>query len=750
VIQAAVDDAVSGDTIQIAAGTYSDCVVFVVDISGKNLTIDGAGQNATFIDPMQLCAGVRISNGDLVMSDLTVRNGSSAGSGVGVTVQGAGSDLDLTDVTVKDNTSTTASAAGIVVVTGTTADLLRVVVSGNSADIDGGGMDVWATAVATVTDSQFTLNDAGGNGGAINIGAATVTIDNTTFDTNTAGDQGGAIRFSSSSGNTLAITDSAFTGNEAATDGGGVYVALGNLTVERSLFTGNTAASDGGGLGHEFTETATDLLRVVNSTFFDNEATAGDGGGAYADGFFINTTFSGNSAGDDGGGLARNGFSTVNAANSIFAGNTAGDAGPDCYGVWSEGHNLVQSDASYPNGDCIVGVSDLAGNAIGVNPYLLPLADNGGPTMTMALPLGSAARNAGNPDVADPTDWDSYLDEAAGDWSCALTDQRATDRDDGRCDIGAYEVDRVIRYAGADRYATAAAISEGHFPGGSTVVLIATGLNYPDALAGAAWANILGWPLLLVNSSEVPAATAAELTRLDPDLITILGGPGAVPDSVKTTLESYATSVTRVFGATRYDTAIAISQASFPDGTAQAVLIATGLNFPDALAAAATADILNAPLLLVPGNAADLPQSVADEIVRIGADTIVVVGGTGAVSAGIYDDLDNLQGGDTITRLSGADRYETAIALSQYAFGSGADLAYIATGLNFPDALTGAAAAINSPILLVPGADSTVPAVVEAELIALGAAADGTAIILGGTGVISAAMQTDLNTIFAT
>jgi putative cell wall-binding protein len=482
---------------------------------------------------------------------------------------------------------------------------------------------------------------------------------------------------------------------------------------------------------------------VVNTNFYDNETA--EWWGRLRNGFFINTTFVANSATDDGGGLARNAFSTVNAANSIFAGNTAGDAGQDCYGVWSEGHNLVQSDPGYPTGDCIVAVSDLTGNLIGVDPFLLPLADNGGPTMTMPLPLGSPARSAGNPDPSDSTDWNSYLDEAVGDWSCAAADQRDITRSDGRCDMGAYEFDRVVRYSGADRYATAAAISAAHFPGGAATVFVATGTNFPDALAGAARANITNLPLLLVNSAEVPAATAAELTRLDPSLIIILGGTTAIPDAVKTTLEGYASTI-RVFGADRYATAIAISQGYFPDGTAQAVLIATGLNFPDALAAGATADILNAPLLLVPGNQTDLPQAVADEIIRLGADTIVVVGGPAAVSAGIYDDLDNLQGGDTTTRVFGADRYATAIAISEYAFAT-AELAYIATGTNFPDALAGAAASLNSPILLVPGTDSTVPA--TSRRTHRPRRCRRHCHHPRRTVVVSTAIETDLNTIFA-
>ena len=97
----------------------------------------------------------------------------------------------------------------------------------------------------------------------------------------------------------------------------------------------------------------------------------------------------------------------------------------------------------------------------------------------------------------------------------------------------------MSRLSGSDRYATAAAISAGWAPG-VPVVYVATGLNFPDALAGAAAAGALGAPLLLVTGTTVPAATAAELARLKPGRIVILGGSGAVSDSVASQLRAYS------------------------------------------------------------------------------------------------------------------------------------------------------------------------------------------------------------------
>jgi Cell wall binding domain 2 (CWB2) len=98
----------------------------------------------------------------------------------------------------------------------------------------------------------------------------------------------------------------------------------------------------------------------------------------------------------------------------------------------------------------------------------------------------------------------------------------------------------VFRIAGSDRFSTAAAISEASFEPGVPVAYIATGLNFPDALAGAAVAGSQGAPILLVMPNSIPAATATELKRLKPGKIVILGGTGAVSDLVRSQLRAYA------------------------------------------------------------------------------------------------------------------------------------------------------------------------------------------------------------------
>jgi putative cell wall-binding protein len=191
----------------------------------------------------------------------------------------------------------------------------------------------------------------------------------------------------------------------------------------------------------------------------------------------------------------------------------------------------------------------------------------------------------------------------------------------------------VSRIAGASRYATAAAISAATYSPGVEEVLIATGTNFPDALAGAAVAGKQGSPLLLVTPTSIPGPTATELLRLNPHRITILGGTGAVSAAVSNALHAYTDGgVFRVSGADRYTTAAFIAETYFLPRPTLA-LVATGLNFPDALAGAALAGRLWSPILLTAPTT--LPSSTASGLGYLAPPEIDVLGGTGAVSNGV-------------------------------------------------------------------------------------------------------------------
>lgn len=202
--------------------------------------------------------------------------------------------------------------------------------------------------------------------------------------------------------------------------------------------------------------------------------------------------------------------------------------------------------------------------------------------------------------------------------------------------------DTVTRLSGANRYATAAAISEHAFPDGATTAYVASGADFPDALSGGSAAAAVGAPLLLVSpTGAVPAATAAELERLGVTDIKLLGGEAAISAATATALGGYGT-VERLSGTNRYQTSVAISEATFPDTAGGTVYLASGTNFPDALSAAPVAGLNGSPLLLVPGTSSTLPTEVANEILRLNPSRVVMLGGESAVSLGMQTAVEAL------------------------------------------------------------------------------------------------------------
>ena len=299
--------------------------------------------------------------------------------------------------------------------------------------------------------------------------------------------------------------------------------------------------------------------------------------------------------------------------------------------------------------------------------------------------------------------------------------------------VGAPPVDAAIsvsRQAGADRFATAVQISRAAFGTGVPVAFIATGSDFPDALAGGPLAARLGGPVLLTTRTGLPDVTRTELGRLKPGRIVILGGTGSVAGSVATALDAYtAGSVTRLAGGDRYATSVAISKAGFAAGV-PAVYIATAGSFPDALAASAAAARGRYPVLLVGRNA--IPDVVAAELRRLRPGRIFVAGGVSAVSEVVRAALAQYAPGGA-TRVAGPDRFATAVAVSKRHFTT-APIVYLASGRNYPDALAAAPVAgrQGGPVLLT--APDYLPSVVAAEIARL---KPGKVVIVGGTNAVS-------------
>jgi len=210
----------------------------------------------------------------------------------------------------------------------------------------------------------------------------------------------------------------------------------------------------------------------------------------------------------------------------------------------------------------------------------------------------------------------------------------------------------------------------------------------------------------------------------------------AVGSSVNSALSSPvapAATSTRLAGADRYGTAVAISQYAFQpqySGQSFAVTVASGANFPDALAAGPVASADVGPLLLVPQDGA-LSPAISTELTRLNPYIVHIAGGTAAVSSRVESEL-KVFGDGTVLRWAGPDRYGTAAKLAGLTGGLSKTI-FIATGATFPDALGGSAAAGRLGGALMLTGSTTLP---DATVAALKSGQPTKVVILGGATVI--------------
>jgi hypothetical protein len=395
--------AAAGDTVDFDPGLAGATIQLTTDMLtiDKDLTIIGLGADQLTVSAA-VNTGLSIFNihgADVSISGLTIANSKHGG------IFNDGT-LALSDCIVCNNFSPT--GGGIYNVGNMTID--NCVIRSDSADLGGGieheGFIMWITN-SVVTNN--TANIAGGIGNTF--GGVALIIDNSAIVGNVASAADGGGIYNQG---TAKISDTSIADNLAANLGGGILNSDA-LDIYGCTISGNTA-NRGGGVFNYGTATFT------NSTIANNQAVNGPGGGIThlaPDGYMYlsNTTVAGNSSVKGGGGLSVEG-GLPQLHNTLIALNSA-PVGPDIVGpIDSQGFNLV-GDGSYASGFV---ASDLVGTAHNpIDPMLGPLADNGGPTLSMALLDGSPAIDAG---------------DATG---APLVDQRGLPRDNPP-DIGAFEV----------------------------------------------------------------------------------------------------------------------------------------------------------------------------------------------------------------------------------------------------------------------------------------------------------------------
>lgn len=268
------------------------------------------------------------------------------------------------------------------------------------------------------------------------------------------------------------------------------------------------------------------------------------------------------------------------------------------------------------------------------------------------------------------------------------------------------------RLQGANRHATAAAVSRRGWAGGASTVVIARSDDPTDALGGVAAAGDLGAPLLLTRSGSLHPGTRDEVNRLGATTAVLLGGRQALSDTVRDELlgKTGVTSVRRLAGANRFETMAAVARDIGVGGHDTAFIVratrvsAHNAGWADALAvsgaaASRAADGRPSPVLGV--GASGIPQPTRSALNDLGVERVVVIGGGSVVGSGQVDALEAM--GLEVTRRAGANRYLTSIKVARVDTGSGRPVV-IATGTDFPDGLAAGAyaARVDGTLLLVP------------------------------------------------
>ncbi len=249
------------------------------------------------------------------------------------------------------------------------------------------------------------------------------------------------------------------------------------------------------------------------------------------------------------------------------------------------------------------------------------------------------------------------------------------------------------RLAGPEAVNTAIQIAEEAYPLGADAVILARNDNFPDALAGAPLAAKMQAPILLTPSAGLTPEVRAEIAKLSPKTIYLLGGTVALSLGIQVELRSQYV-VKRLAGDTSFGTAAAIAKELGAKG--QAVL-ANGYSFSDALVIASWAAAQGKPVLLT--EAGSLPSETRETLNDLRITKTLIIGGEKVVAPDVLSQL------PFPTRLSGYTSYDTAAAVLQ-AFPPQGNPVYLATGENYPDALAGSvlAAQNGSMLVLVPTA----------------------------------------------
>ncbi len=412
-LQDTVTGSATGDTIQFSSTLIGQTITLIMGDLPINsslnsaldpLTIEGLGASSLTISGNHVSRLFSVGgvNNVATISGLSLIDG-DPGSGNSIGCIANVSTLTINNCMISGNTS---DVLGGAIVNSGTLTINYSTISENSATGsagDGGGIYNLIGSSLTINDSTITGNSADRDGGGI-WNAGSLTMNNSTISGNSAnGGSGGAIK----NQGVEFIRNSTLAGNTAVISGGAIDSVLGFVTISNSTISGNVVDSGSGvGSGGGINNLAT--LTISSSTICDNSVT-GDGGGIFNDPVATATL-----------------QSTIVANNAVINGG-----GPELFGRFLSSYSLIERRLGATFQETVPG-----SNRYGMDPLLGPLAENGGPTLTHALLVGSPAINRG-----------ANLGIFAGS-PAPVFDQRGLGfvRATGRADIGAFEVQQKGSY----------------------------------------------------------------------------------------------------------------------------------------------------------------------------------------------------------------------------------------------------------------------------------------------------------------
>ncbi|MBZ4663262.1 MAG: SpoIID/LytB domain protein [Caloramator sp.] len=257
----------------------------------------------------------------------------------------------------------------------------------------------------------------------------------------------------------------------------------------------------------------------------------------------------------------------------------------------------------------------------------------------------------------------------------------------------------TFRIYGEDRIKTAVAVSQTGWDEAEYAV-IARADDFPDALSAGPLAKKFDAPILLTDINSLNQDVEIELLRLGVKNVFIIGSEAAVSKAVEDRIKTLNINVERIGGDDRYETALKIAEKL---GNPNEVFVATGQNFPDALSISPIAAIKGVPIILTPKNRAN--DKVLQYLQNINPEKIYLIGGKDVVSIDVVVGFE-----DRVDRISGQDRYLTNVEIAKR-FNDiiSHNKVYVATGENFPDALSGSSLAAKNGgmIILAPNKQIT-------------------------------------------